>query len=241
MLEAALAGRHGFGGAHGVGHVAIQGQAYLFGLGGDGKISVARYQRLHLDEVDAARFELVDGLAAVLRRGNGHRCLVGRLWPVEHRPAHHQARAQQPVRGYIGPRLQHRFKLAAHVADAGDAVGHEQGQNQVGAGGRRAVEIHVGVHVPQPRNEVLAGGINHPARWWLAGRTAHLRNAFAGHHHRHVGLDFAGGHVDHVGVHDGELLGLRGTDGKNESRGNQKFINSHQTGGMALNERRSGR
>ena len=34
-----------------------------------------------------------------------------------------------PVRGHVGPGLQHRFQLAAHVADAGDAVGHEKRQN----------------------------------------------------------------------------------------------------------------
>ncbi|WP_217275326.1 hypothetical protein [Hymenobacter sp. BRD128] len=64
------------------------------------------------------------------------------------------------------------------------------------------------MHVPQARQQVLAGGIDHAAGRRLASRRPHPYNARALDNHRLVGPNDAGRHVYHVGVHKANLLGL---------------------------------
>ena len=54
MLEGALVGGDGFGGADGVGDVAFEGDANFFRFVGDGEVGFAGNAGLDLDEVDAA-------------------------------------------------------------------------------------------------------------------------------------------------------------------------------------------
>ena len=58
-------------------------------------------------------------------------------------------------------RVQHGVEIAAHVANAGDAVGDEERKDEVGRRSRCGpVEVDMGVHVPEAGDEVLALGVD---------------------------------------------------------------------------------
>ena len=76
---------------------------------------------------------------------------------IEHGAGDDHARAEETVRGDVVASLKNGVECAAHVADAGDAVGEEERKNEVGAVCGGAVEVDVGVHVPEAGDEVLTG------------------------------------------------------------------------------------
>ena len=97
----------------------------------------------------------------------------------------------------------------AHVADAGDAVGEEEREDEVSAIGGGGVEVDVSVHVPEAGDEVLAGRVDDlPGFGFQAGGGFDAGDAVAGDDDGGVGQGFAGDCVDDCDVGDGEGLGV---------------------------------
>src|SRR5262245_46428071 len=59
----------------------------------------------------------------------------------------------------IGAREQDGVERAPHVADARDAVRDEERKDQIPAIARTVAKERVGVHVPQPWDDVVASGV----------------------------------------------------------------------------------
>ena len=157
--------------------MALEGNPVFFRLVRDGEVGLARNARLDLDEVHSPALEHVDRFAPVLRRSDGDDGFVSGLGAVEHRSGDHHARAQQAVRGNLAASLENGVQFAAHIANAGYAIGEEERENEIGSVGGSVIEVHVGMHIPQARDQVFALGIDNlscvgiaPARRGNAGR-----------------------------------------------------------------------
>jgi len=133
----------------------------FFALVHDGEVGVARDIRLDLDEVNAAALEHVHGAAAILGSGDRDGALIGRFWAVEHWPGNDHVRAEQPLLLDIFARLEDRVEIAAHIANAGDAVGDEERQGDVSSRFRAVVKKCVDVHVPEAGDHVFSGGVDY--------------------------------------------------------------------------------
>ena len=82
---------------------------------------------------------------------------------IEHRAGDEHAGTEKPVCGDLVAGVENRIKCAAHVADAGDAVGEEEWQNDIRAIGGGAVEVDMRVHVPETGNEICTMGVDDPS------------------------------------------------------------------------------
>ena len=111
---------------HLVGNVPRENDLPLPALLGDGQVGVVRDVGLDLDEVDAASGEHRDRSTAVFRGGERDRRGKLAFGPVEHRARDDHPRAEELSRFDVAPRLQDRVEVAAHVADARDAVRNER-------------------------------------------------------------------------------------------------------------------
>jgi hypothetical protein len=100
--------------------------------------------------------------------------------------------------------LKHRVKDAAHVANACNAVGNKKGKDKVTAVLRGVIEVNVGVHVPQSRDEVLTVGINGLNR--MLPTPADGRNTIAVDSHRAIGSSFSSNRVNDSYVDNAECL-----------------------------------
>lgn len=121
------------------------------------------------------------------------------------------AGAEQVVCGDLVAGVKHRIECAAHVADAGDAVGQEQWQHDIRSIGSGAVEVDVRVHIPQTGDEICAMRVDDLCS--LGGEPAavrHAGDAIAINDDGCVGLDGAAYRVDDVGVGNGKGLCLSG-------------------------------
>src|ERR1700722_5696213 len=209
VLEGALACGYGLGGANGIGHVTFKFDTYLFRLFGDGEVGFTRDTGLDLNEVDPSALEHVHSVASVLRCGDGNGGFVVGFGTVEHGTRDNHARSEDAVRGYVIAGLEDGVEGAAHIADAGDTVGEEERKDKVGTVGGSAIEVDVGVHIPEARNEVLALGVDDLACFGISsGGVSDAGDAIAVDDHGGVGLNFAVGDVDEGCVSNGEGLRL---------------------------------
>jgi hypothetical protein len=104
-----------------------------------------------------------------------------------------------------------------------DTVGEEEGKDKVGAIGGGAIEIHMGVHIPEARNEVLALGVDDLASLGIRpGGVSDSGDAIAVDDHSSVGLNFAVGDIDEGCVGDGE--GLRLCAGHQKGQGEEELL-----------------
>src|ERR1700730_7138858 len=95
MLETFHSRFRHFSRADGIGHVALEGDLPFPGFVGNSKDSVARDERLQLDEIRAAVLQIGDGAARVVRSGNGDRTWETRLRAIEHGAGRVDARADE--------------------------------------------------------------------------------------------------------------------------------------------------
>ena len=206
MLEALLARAARLGGADRIRHVSGEHDPALAAVLGDCEVGIARDVGLNLDEVDAAAGEHVHGAATVFRRDDGNRRRELGLRPVEHRARDHHPRAEEGPPRLIAPRRQDRVEVAAHVAHARDAVGEKERQRDLSPAGHPVPEERMDVHVPEARNQVLPGPIDH-ARAPGNGRAvfgADRGDPVVFDHDGHVGLRRAALRVDHRHVRNGD-------------------------------------
>ena len=121
-----------------VGYVAGEGQPDLLRFVGDGEVGLAWEERVDLDEVGALVLEVADGAACLLLVRDPHGARPHGLGPVEERAAGDDPRAHERAGGDpLAPRLE-ELEVAAHVADAGHAVGDEERQEELLLLGARA-------------------------------------------------------------------------------------------------------
>ena len=165
--------------------------------------------------------EHVDCFASVFGCGDGDGGFVVGFGAVEHGAGDDHAWAEETVRGDLVAGVEDGVERAAHVADAGDSVGEEEGEDEVSAVGGGRVEVDVGVHVPEAGDEVLAFGVDDLSGLWFESRGASdAGDAVAVDDDGGVGLGCAGDGVDDGCVGDGE--GLRvGAEGQGED--DEKF------------------
>ena len=103
--------------------------------------------------------------------------------------------------------LENGVQLAAHIADAGYAVGEEERQNKIGSVSSSVIEIDVGMHIPQAGDEVFALGIDDLSCLGIAAaRGSNTGDAVSADRYRGVGLRLARNRVDHGYVGDAERL-----------------------------------
>ena len=179
---------------------------FLFaGFLGNGKNGFARDKRLQLDEVRAALLQLVDRTPAVFGSCNRDRTGKARLGPIQHRTGGHDARSQHaPAFNLVPPGL-NGCEVAAHVANAGDAVGNEKWQGNFLSPREPIAKNKVHVHVPQTGNQKRASAVQN------YGSVARITSLLAGADRGDavpfndddlVRMDFAGPHVDDIDVGD---------------------------------------
>ena len=143
------------------------------------------------------------------RCGDGNGGFVVGFGTVKHRTRDNHARSEDAVRGYVIAGQEYGVEGAAHIADAGDSIGEEEGKDEVGAISSGTVEVDVGVHIPEARNEVLALGVDDLACFGIGfGGVSDAGDAIAVDDHGGVGLTFAVGDIDERCVGDGEGLRL---------------------------------
>ncbi len=127
-----------------------------------------------------------------------------------------------------GAGVQDPVQVAAHIADAGDAVGEEEREDEVGAVIGHAVEVDMGMHIPQAGDEVLALGVDDlPCSGSVFAGMLDAEDAVALDDDGGFGVYCAVGNVDELRVRDGERLrgGIRG-EGKGEK---EALDRSHQS------------
>ena len=103
--------------------------------------------------------------------------------------------------------LKNGVQLAAHIADAGHAISEKERENQVTSISGGVIEVHVGVHIPQARDEVFPLGIDNLS--WVGIATSRWSNAgdaVSANRYRAVRLCLARDRVDDRYVGDGERL-----------------------------------
>ena len=116
--------------------------------------------------------------------GDGGQCRIG---AVDQRAGRKDDRAETPPRIDVIAKLPdvRQRHVATHVADAGDAIGDQQGKVGLGP----ALAQQVDVHVPETRDQVLALAVDAADEFGSDCRgTADAGDAVAFDQHRHVGL-----------------------------------------------------
>ena len=130
------------------------------------------------------------------------------------------------VRRDLVASLENLVKFAAHVTNPGDSVDQQEREHEVGSVGGGAIEIDVGVHVPQARDEVLAPGIDNMT--CLRGNAGvNTGDSVPLDHHGGVGLGLACDRVDDGYVSDGKRLLCRCTQGQKGQDESELFWNIH--------------
>ena len=159
MLEAFHPRIRHFARSDGIRNVALERNFLFFGFVGDGENRVARNERLQFDEIGAAFFEVVDSAARVVGSGDGDGTWETRLGAVEHGAGSENARTNEAAGfDFVAPVLED-FQLAAHVANAGNAVGDEERKRDFLRAGKPIAENQMNVHVPQAGNEKESAAI----------------------------------------------------------------------------------
>jgi len=210
VLEGALARGDGLRGADGVGDMAFEWDVALLRFVGDGEVGLARNAGLHLDEVGSALLQHGDGGASIRGGRDGDGCFVVGLGAVEHGAGDDHARAGDAMGGDLVASVQDGVEVAAHIAYAGDAVGEEEREDEVGAVGGGAAEVDVGVHVPQTGDEVLTGGVDDLAGGRRARGARDRVDAIVVDHDGAIRLGLSGDGIDDGDVRDGKGLRTRG-------------------------------
>ena len=195
MLDTRLPRCDNFPNANFIRDVADNRQALFVGFRGSGKIGIVRNDRLDFDEVHALLFERVHGGDRVGRSsdgdGTGEAQFAVRQISIQHGAGDDHARADDlAARDLFAPRHENR-NVSAHIAHAGDTVGDEKRQDDVASAGKPIAESGVHVHVPQPRNEILTGGIDHSRvlRRLEFGRIGNGGDAIAGDNNGPIGSE----------------------------------------------------
>ena len=164
MFDTLLSCLHDFFNAHLIRHMAHDRQALLVSFCGSGQVGIMRDDRLYLDEVNALFLELIyggDGAGRSSDRDGTREAqfAIGQV-PIEHGTGdHHRWTDDLAMHDLAAPFREHR-EVPAHVTHAGDAIGDKERQNDVTSAGKPVAEGRMHMHIPEPRNEILTGGIN---------------------------------------------------------------------------------
>jgi len=203
MLEALLPRFRGLGRPDRIGDMADEHDAPLVRFVGDREVRIARDIGLDLDEVDTAPDEHVHRAASVVGRRHRDRRRELGLRAVEHWAGDHHPRPEHPLLGDRGAGPQDRFEVAPHVAHAGDAVGDEQWNRHRLASRDPVSEERVDVHVPQARDDELAGRVDH-ARTGGRRAGADVDDVVSADRHDLIRVKAAVTRIDHRDVCDRE-------------------------------------
>ena len=205
MLEAVHSGSGHFAGANGIRNVSFKRNFLFLGFGGNGEDSVARDERLQLDEINATTFQFVNGAGTIFGSGDGDGIGEARLGAIEHGAGGQDSWTDEAsTLDFVAPGL-NSFEIAAHIAHAGDAIGDEKRQGNFLGEGKPVAKGEMDVHVPEARDEVAAFGAD-------TGSVARVTSAFAADGVDAIALNdddlvaanLAGADVDDVDVGDDE-------------------------------------
>jgi len=197
-------------------------------LGSSGEVRVVGNDALDFDEVDALRFQRVHGGDGAFRSGDGDGTgkaqLAVRQKRVQHWPGNNHARADDfAFSDFLAPGEENR-DVSAHVAHAGNAVGDEEGQDDVASAGEPVAEGGVHVHVPQAGDKELTAAVDDARvlRERHGGGVRDEGDAISVNHDHGVGLHRSGAGIDDGHVGDDHLpgfgRGLRKGDGSKRER-----------------------
>ncbi len=204
MFNASLPGIGRFFHRDRVGNVPFKRDAALFGFIRYGKIGRARQQRIDFDKIRAVLNGLRDRAPAFDVIAGGQRAGPDRFWPVDNGAGDEHARPDQfTLLDLLAPLMV--LREAPHNPNAGDAIGNEQRQIFASIQG-------MNMHVPQPGNQELSGGIHD----YGVGRRLNLRalsqrnDALSLHDHRNILARRRTGHVNHRGMGQSQEILIRG-------------------------------
>ena len=187
---------------------------------------------MQLDEIGAAFFEIVDGAAGVVGRADGDGAWEARLGAIEHGAGSKDARANETTGfDFVAPVL-HDIELAAHVANASDAVGDEKREGDFLRGGKPIAEDEMNVHVPQAGDEKEAVAIEgrRIARIFRGLARADRRDVIFFENDGLIGLQRACAHIDDGDVvEDEQIVGRRFLG---EQRSAREKHREHENDGM---------
>ena len=158
---------------------------------------------MQLDKVRATFLQVVHGAPPVFGSGNRNRTRKARLRSVEHWPRSKNPRPNHPSGFNLVPPILHNVQVAAHVADAGHAVGDKERQRNILRVREPVAERQVHMHVPQARYQVPSLAIYAVGVARILGGFArpHGVNAVALQHHRLIRLQLSRAYV-----HDGHVV-----------------------------------
>ncbi len=159
---------------------------------------------VHLDEIGARSVQGVDDAPCLFRTREGDAALPDRRRAVEDLSGRDEARLSQAVLGEANVGTRYEVEAAPHLPHAGHAVDEEQRSERR----KRTRPRRVDVHVPQARDEKLAGRVECKSALWYPDTSARSdrRDAIPRHDYRHVRLGWSAGHID-----DGDVGECEGT------------------------------
>src|SRR3989449_7284805 len=171
----------------------------------DCRVDLAGQQVVHLDEISAHSVQGVDDAPSLFCARERDAALPDRRRAVEDLSGRYEAGLGQAVLGEANMGTRHEVKAAPHLPHARHAVDEEQRSERR----KRTRPRRMDVHVPQARDEKLAGRVEcKSALWYPDGSTrSERRDAIPSHRYGHVRLGWSAGHVDDGDV--GECEGNR--------------------------------
>ena len=183
--------------------MAFEGDLLFFGFVSDSEDGVAWDQRLQFDEVRAATLEVGDSAARIVWRGDGDGTWKTRLRAIEHGPGGINARADEAAGCELAAPVLNDVEFTAHVANACDPVGDEQGQRNIFRARKPIAECEMNVHVPEAGDRKEAAAINdwRTAREFCGLAGADRNDAFVVDDQGLIALERAGAYVN-----DGDML-----------------------------------
>ena len=154
--------------------------------------------------------------------------LLGCNRPVEVAAGQEHPRAHQLARLNALLHLE-ELRQPRHQPHAGDTVRDQQHFAERGEPRYPRVAAQVQVHVPQARNQELAGAVHDLRAGGDGSVSANCRDAVAGDHDGHARLGGGAGAVDERHVAHGQGLGLRRRRQLRDERGRQRQQDQEET------------